>query len=645
MAVAGGVTRVSQSLQTFTLLNQLRANSLRLFQEQQRVSTGEQLLSVSDDAIAATRIARINQQLKSQDQILANLNHADSQLTAADSALTDVAELLIQASRIASEQAGNLQSAEERQSQAVIIDSLINQLVDVANRRHEGRYIFGGRRIDQPPLDTEFGRVTLQGDQGVRSTLVDAGTTLDFSILAADIFGLLDSVTGGTANFNGVQLSTDTRIAELDGAAGVGVRLGEIQVTQTGPSLAFTVDFTGAETVGDLIARFNDAATAAGSALTLSINPADGTTLRINSGPGITVAVTDVANGTTAADLGIRKSVGAGVDLVGDNVHRRIALTTDLADVVAGGLNLTNGVTITNGTRTATVSFAGATTVQDVLNALNGSDVGIRASINAAGDGIEIENLVAGTPLVVGENGGTDAAQLGIKTLDTTVLLSRLNGSRGVHPVTGSDFRVTNANGVFFEVDVSSAQTVGDVINLINAASVAAGAGVTAAVSDGGAGIALTGPAGPGALTVTALNLSPAAEELGILKTGTATGLEGDTVGAFLQTGVFSALYRLRDALLADDSSEITEAGAEIQALQKQLSAVAGQVGSRAQATRARLVQTEDAVAATRILLSDVQDVDFTEAVTKFQQAQTALQANLLAGSQIQNLSLLDFLR
>jgi len=58
-----------------------------------------------------------------------------------------------------------------------------------------------------------------------------------------------------------------------------------------------------------------------------------------------------------------------------------------------------------------------------------------------------------------------------------------------------------------------------------------------------------------------------------------------------------------------------------------------------------RLQQTQDAVTATNILLSNLKDVDYTQAVTKFQQAQTALQASLVSISKMQNLSLLDFLQ
>jgi flagellin-like hook-associated protein FlgL len=638
----GSLTRVSNSLRTFTALSQLQQNALRMFQQEQHVSSGQRLLSIGDDPVAAEKIARLAKSLETQDQILANLQHADSFLSATDGAVSDINDQLTDAARIASEQAGSFQSAEERASQATVIDGIIEQLMNAGNRKYQGLYLFGGRAVNQAPLSSSLGRVTNIGDWGERSTLVSSEFTESFNTTAADVFGLRDEVTGGYADFD-VQLSTGVRLTELDGAVNAGVRLGQIEVTQG--ATTFAVDLTGAGTLADVIAKFNDAATTAGCTVSLGINPADGGTLRVTNG-GAAVQIEDVGLGTAAADLGIKKSAGAGLNIDGDNLNRRVTLTTRLADLNPGGVTLPNGVTVTNGQHSATVTFTGATTVQDVLNRLNGSGVGIRASINEAGDGIEIENLVAGTPLVIGENGGTDAETLGIRTLDRSVSLSRLNGFRGIHPVDGTDIRITDSDGVSFEVDLSDARTIGDVIDAINAAGVASG--VTAYTSNGGAGLrlveAVPPPAGAGNLTVEAVNMSPVADELGIAKTGAGTVLEGDAVGQFVQSGIFSALYRLRDALLADDSSEITEAGSQINALQKQVAAVRGEIGARSQSVSARTDQTQSAVDATKLLLSDLQDVDFTEAVTRFQQAQTALQASLQVSAQTLSLSLLDFL-
>ena len=44
-------------------------------------------------------------------------------------------------------------------------------------------------------------------------------------------------------------------------------------------------------------------------------------------------------------------------------------------------------------------------------------------------------------------------------------------------------------------------------------------------------------------------------------------------------------------------------------------------------------------------LRSDIRDVDFAEAVTRYQNLATALQANLMAASQMTGMILLDFLR
>ena len=641
---AGNLSRVSTSLRTFTLITQIQRNSLRIFQEEQRISSGNRLLSVGEDPIAAEKITRMLKSLDGQEQILTNLRHADNQLAAADTAVAEISDILIEAARIASEQAGNLQSTEERASQAIVIDGLIDQLMNIANRQFQGRFLFGGRRIEAQPIDTSFGRVTIPADQAFRETIVGVNFTKSFNVTTAGLFGLREEVVGGYAGFN-VQLNLAARISELDGANGNGISLGAISVTETGPNVTFQVDFTGAETVGDMIARFDDAAATAGSALTLRINPADGAALQIVPGPFSGIQVQEVGQGTTAADLGIKKTTIAGMALDGDNLNRRATLTTLLSDLIPGGLTLPDGVVITNGTEMATVTFGGATTVQDVLNRLNGAGVGIRAAINQAGDGIEVEDLIAGTPLVIGENGGNDAEALGIRTLDPSVLVSRLNGGFGIHTVDGNDIRITNAILVSFEVDLDGVNTIQDLLDVINAASAAAGAGVTAEISPSGGGLRLIGPAGPNPLTVEAINLSQAAEDLGLLTTGTATVLDGQIVGEFVQTGVFSALYRLRDGLLSDDSVEITEAGGRINALQLLVNKASGQVGARSRDMQNRLFQTESAVEATSVLLSELRDVDFIEAVTKFQQAQTALQASLQSGALGFNLSLLDFLR
>lgn len=637
----GSLTRVSTGLQSQTLISEIRLNALRVFREQQRIATGQRILSVSDDPIGAEKIARFNKSLQSQEQVLRNLAHADGFLSATDNGINDINDLLIEASRIASEQASSLQSPEERASQAVLIDGIIQQLQTIGNRQYQGLYLFAGRDVNRPPFGSEYGRVSYNGDLGSRDTLADNNASISFNLIASELFRLRDPLAGGYANFD-TQLAGSTRVNELRGATSAGVRLGRFTVTEAaGPNITFDVDLTGADTVADVIAKFNDAAATAGSTLTLSTS---GNGLRVTSGAGNAIQIDEFGNGTIAGDLGIRQTTPIASPLQGASVLRRVTTTTQISDL-GPGFSLPSGITIRNGTRNATLNFAGATTVGDVLNIINTANVGVRATINANGNGIDIENLIAGTDLIIGENGGTDAAALGIKTVHGGTTLASVNHGRGLHPVDGDDFTIADANGISFSVDVNGLTTMQQLLDAINAAAATAGSSIVAQASPTGGGIRLTGGAGAGTITVTSANLSPVAEELGLLGSGSATVFDGGDVFQYTQSGAFSALYRLRDALASNNTSEITEAGSQIDALEKYTANIQGQVGARSRAAKSRREQTEAAVTATTILLSEVRDVDLTEAITKFQQAQTALQSTLLTGSKISSLSLLDFLR
>ena len=53
----------------------------------------------------------------------------------------------------------------------------------------------------------------------------------------------------------------------------------------------------------------------------------------------------------------------------------------------------------------------------------------------------------------------------------------------------------------------------------------------------------------------------------------------------------------------------------------------------------------DDQNVATKAMLSNLEDTDFNEAITRFQTLQTALQANLQTTGRLLNLNLLDFLQ
>jgi len=171
---------------------------------------------------------------------------------------------------------------------------------------------------------------------------------------------------------------------------------------------------------------------------------------------------------------------------------------------------------------------------------------------------------------------------------------------------------------------------------------------MTADLVPTGSGIRLTdNTGGAGALTVTDEGLSLAAYRLGLQGSAdpAANELVGGDVNPVRTQGVLTALLDLEAALRTDDTRAITIAAAKIEPQVKNVTQIQGVLGSRSQAIRSQLTQMEDSGATAEILLSQLRDLDYAQAVTKMQSTVTQLQAAMQSSGVLLNLSLMDYLR
>jgi flagellar hook-associated protein 3 len=639
-------TRVTHNLQTMSLLNSLRENTLELFKQQNRLATGKRLNAPSDDPILAGQALNLSQILDRQDHVLQNIQYADDFLAATDNAMTEITELITEAKTIASDMVNSVAMPEERAAEAEIINSIIDQLIQAGNRTRNGVYLFAGKDTLEPPFARQYDGVVFTGDTQYVTTSVGDNIEAPVNLTGDRLYGMLTGKIVGYQNLEPVP-ELDTRLKDLKGATELGVRLGSIRIIEDGGTFDFTADLTGADTVGDVVDAINQAAADAGASVTASLV---GNGLVLSTGGATSIEVQDIADGTTAADLGIRSTAAAPADLVGDNLHAKIVGTTRVSALDGGlGVALAGVIRITNGTLSKDVDLSAAQTVQEILNALNTADVGIHAQINDDANGFDVINLVSGSELRITEvAGGTTADNLGILSLHGGLSLSELNHGQGVTTdPNGTDFRVHARDGSTFDVNLTGATTVQDVIDAVNAAAAAAGVAFTASLNPDGPGLRFDdATGGAGVIRFERMNQSFAVDDLGLAQTsnpGDSFLISNDVAGR-RPASVFSALLDLEAALRGDDTQGINAAAQELEQHLPALIKERGTVGARAKAMHERAVYTEDAVTATRALLSQVEDVDYTEAVTKFQQAQTALQANLMTGSRMLSLSLLDFL-
>jgi flagellar hook-associated protein 3 len=630
--------RVTALMQSSFALNQIDSTESQLMQTQNELSTGKRVIDPSDDPGAATIVMQLNRTLAQQNTYLSNLQSAQSQLSEVDSTLGNLGTLVTQAQSIASQNVGSEVTSNERAAAATLVQTIYSQVLSIGNTKFGGAYLFGGDKSNQQPFVSINGGIQFVGSTNILQNNADTNAVLPFQVDGASVFGALSSRVTGSVDLT-PSLTATTRISDLRGAIGTGVQLGTIQIGN-GTTTA-QIDLSQADTIQDVVNSINAAGV---GNITASIS---GNHLVLSTTGSDNITVKDVGGGTTAASLGILQTTGsgAGAPVTGSSLQPQVTLLTPLSALKNGaGIDTTHGLTITNGQNTATISLSGVTTVQGLLNAINSSGVNVQAQINAAGNGIDILNPIQGTQMTISENGGTTAADLGVRSLGPSTPLSELNNGKGVAISTsGPDFQITRSDGTSFSVSLSGATTVQDVINDINTA--AGGVGVTASLATSGNGIVLTDTAGgSGKLTMTPLNFSTAASDLGINVPTSGNVIAGTDVAPVQASGLFTDVANLRDALNKNDQAGITSAAQALASDEQRITSVRGQNGANLQEIQSRTDSIQNQQISLKAMISQLQDADYASTITQFQTLQTSLQATLMTTAKTMTLSLLNFL-
>lgn len=634
------VVRVSQNLRAFNLLSSLSRTQVALFRSQNQLASGLRFQTPSEDPTRAGDAIRLDARMDVMRQVATNLRTANATLAAGESAMQDAVDLTRQARDLASQSTGDSTTPDERRAMITVVDSILEQLVSIGNRTHLGSHLFSGRRVSQAPFEFAAGGVRFHGDNGRRETLVDSDFSRDaFTISGMEFFGAASTRVVGNVDLD-PWLTPETRLSDLGGATNAGIDTGRIQISDG--TTTVQIDLGTASTIGDVVNLLNDrmpaTLSASLSATGIQITPASGS-------PSITVI--DIAGGASAVKLGIASPTPQ-TTIVGQDLRARVTPRTAIADLRGGlGLDLSDPIVIRAGGSSAVIDFDGATTVEDVINRINGSGIGVVAEIAADGARINVTSRLSGVDVSIEESGGQTATNLGIRSTTSSTPLSQLNEGRGVTTVAGDDLRIVTADGTTIDIDLDaltlSSATIGDVLALMNTAG---GGAITASLGTTGNGIVITdNTAGGGSLRVERLNLSPAIDWLGLDQPPSGGQMVGRDVNPVRVDGVFTALIELRAALDKDDSQAIADAGQRLERSLSSMQRVQGKLAATAQTMQRRAERIDDESTATQILLSDVRDVDMTEAVVRFQQMQTALEANMRSASQVLSLSLLDYLR
>jgi len=657
-SIPSNLVRVPNMLSSQIVLGAITNASQDLLNLQVSLSSGLRINRPSDDPIGTSAVSVLEDFIERRDQRLRNLSHAESVLNNVDAALGDMSGLLLEAKGIASSQIGIGSDEATRKNQAKVIDAILEEMTTIANRKYQLVHFFGGNSTTQPPIAELKGGLRYQGEGDGLTTDIGLSRALPITVSGVDAFGALSSRVEGAVDLDPTLVS-DTRLADLNGARGLGITLGAINVDVAGTDL--TVDLSGAHTIQDVVDILQAEIQTVDGGAVVQI-AASGNQIEIIPTLG-TITISDQASPATAADLGLAQAFPLG-GAAGGDLDPRLTEGT-LITSLTGVTTPLGTIRISNLGESRDVDLSGATTIQDIVNIVEGLDLGVRVEIAESGDRLNFVNELSGGAMSISEvAGGAVATELGVRSFTGATELALFNDGLGVQirtgsvdPVTGLpdpaadlDFRITLKDGTQLDVDLTGATIVQDVLDGIN--TVAAGAGLTigvdfeATLAADGNGIMLVDNTGAVGLTtsVTSLNGSFAAEDMGILGSTTSATLVGEDRAQVAADSVFSHLMALRDALEANDERGITLAGGKLESDIARAAQTRAEVGVRSRRVTDATVREEDLQIQDMGLRSQIKDLDITEAAIRFAALQQQLQAGLLTASRSTNLSLLDFL-
>lgn len=679
-SIPSNLTRVPNALASSLTLNGLTSVNSELLRVQNQMSTLQRVNRPSDDPIAAALIGSLDQEIEAETQRERNLSQASAVLSTIDAEIGSLSDLVLEAKTVASSQLGAGSDAGTREQQSLVVDALLDQLFAAVNSDYAGLSLFAGSATGTRPVESFYGGYVYRGERdGMRA---DLGPEIDFPITAPadDVVGSLSARVEGDVDLNPT-LTADTLLSDLRGPMTAAGSLGVMDVTiDNGTPATIRVDLSAAETVGDVRDMVESAIRNDGPAGALNGPFGAGVAigndrLVLDPAAGVTITFADGPVGQTASALGLsahnftnaaQSNPGAGAGLDPRLTDRTVIGATNPATALDTGAD----IRIRNGSRSGTVTLDAGMTVGELKEAVRRLDLGVRVEIDGSGDSINFVNEVAGLRMSVEEAGGTAAATLGVRTMKATTALSTFNDGRGVEIAHGEvdetgapdpnrnvDFRVSLSDGTTFEVDLEPAdvEDVQSLLARINADAAAAGVTVgggagefRAVLASGSNGIQLEDRlGGAGAVSVETLN-GYAAEDLGLLDGASTTGTPAVLTGTDRSTvrvdSLFTTLMDLRDSLAGDDERGITFAGERLEADSERLAVARATVGGRAKRIDDAAARLEDRMLLDTRIKSDLQDLDFFEASTRFSLLQTQLQATLTVASRSAPLSLLNFL-
>jgi flagellar hook-associated protein 3 len=638
--------RIADNMITDRVVFNIQRNLSRYFLLQNQLSTGRRINTPSDDPIGTQQDLIYRAELAKNEQYRNNIDQALTWMQSYDTILGDLKNLVSNAKEIAISMANGVYDDTAREGASNEVESILQQILQLANTEQDKKFIFSGYRTTTQPLLSAANGVSYRGDTGRIDFEIGSSSRLTVNLNAQEVFLKQLSILGEQADLN-VGITGSTLLADLRNGQGIDLSPGIFTITDQNLGIVSTIDVSGATDINDLLNIINAQLAVDGiTNLEAKIGQEKNNILLDATQDGL-------ISGVTALD---KLNNGNGVDLKSGEIFVTDGGATSVTVDFSGAATISDIITAFNtqlataGVNNVTMQINAAGTGLDIIDA-NGvplglsieevdqtsstaSSLGILGDINPILQGRDLEPVVS---FKVEDTTGTTSADLGIlgeftadlvgPDLDPLLLatanVADLNAGNGFN--LGRIIIWQGDTSRTIDLSNSVLVTVQDILDAFNNS----GLNITASINADGRGIQIVNNDPTKSLTIEDQSGGRTAKDLGIFGSG-------DMMGSMLV---------LINALRNDDQEGTGLLLKNLDEAIQHLLSFRAAVGARAvrlEDTQSRLLDLD--LSFTK-LLSEVEDADLTELVTDLATFENVYQASLLASANIMQMSLLNFLK
>ncbi|WP_138753699.1 flagellar hook-associated protein FlgL [Paenibacillus sinopodophylli] len=243
--------RITQGMMHSQLSRNINNNLKSMSSIQQQASSGLKLNKASDDPVGITYSLRYRSELASNEQFEKNTDQAASWLDFTDTIINQAGDIMQRLKELSTQASNGTNPQEALDAIKSEVAELKNQMIDIANSKMNGKYIFNGEMFDRIPYDTTnplFDAKAVVTDNTSVNYSVGTNVKIGISLTGNDVFGaanatdnvfaVIDRITTQLNNGNYTGISSEIPNIEssydrmLNGRAQIGAKANRVELMQ-----------------------------------------------------------------------------------------------------------------------------------------------------------------------------------------------------------------------------------------------------------------------------------------------------------------------------------------------------------------------------------------------------------------------------